>query len=117
MQSILGLMSALMLIGSQTTDPTARANLNPPPTPLSEVTVEGTQGQGEREDIARRRNPNEVVCETRPVTGSRFNQRRCRTRQQAAVAETEARRLLGDLTRGSGSTDAALSSGPATGPQ
>lgn len=115
MFSIPGLIAALLLTGPQTTDPTAQANINPPS--ASSTSTLDSDGDDVREDIARRRNPDEVVCETRPVTGSRFNQRRCRTRQQASVAEGEARRLLGDLTRGSGSTDAALSSGPATGPQ
>ena len=117
MLSIPGLIAALMLIGPQTTDPTAQANINPPLASSTSSASDDDTGDEVREDIARRRSPDEVVCETRPVTGSRFNQRRCRTRQQAAVAQIEAQRLLGDLTRGSGSTDAALTAGPATGPQ
>ncbi|WP_029418244.1 hypothetical protein [Brevundimonas bacteroides] len=75
-----GVLAALFLLGPQVTDPTARTILNPPTTTLSEVAVEG-EAEEVREDIALRRNPDEVICETRAVTGSRFNQRRCRTRQ------------------------------------
>lgn len=59
----------------------------------------------------------EVICRTAPVTGSRFNQRRCRTRMQANIAAAEARGTLAAMQGSGPSTDAALNSGPgAVGP-
>lgn len=59
----------------------------------------------------------EVICRDQPVTGSRFNQRRCRTRAQAQASAAAAQNTLAEITRGGPSTDAALTGGPSTGPQ
>jgi hypothetical protein len=81
-------------------------------TPIAPVTVEGARldnGANTRSS----QNPNEVICQTRPVTGSRFNRRNCMTRAQAEIRSAEARRWVGEAVRGGPTTEAALSSGGA----
>jgi len=36
----------------------------------------------------------EVICRDRPITGSRFNHRRCRTRNQAQTARNQAQNFV-----------------------
>jgi hypothetical protein len=110
-----GAVAALAVLATQVADPTGQAVVNSP-TVLSGVDVEG-RAEDTREDVRERQRPDEVICETRPVTGSRFNQRRCRTREQAAAARIEARRWMAEAVRSGPTTDAAASSGPPTGPQ
>lgn len=68
--------------------------------------------QGSRQGATTRRDPNEVICENRATTGSRFTNRRCRTRAQAQAATAEARNFMAEALRSGPSTDAALNSGP-----
>lgn len=69
--------------------------------------------QGARQGATTRRDPNAVICENRATTGSRFTNRRCRTRAQAQAASTEARRWLGEALRGGPTPeDLATTSGP-----
>ena len=44
--------------------------------------------------------PQEVICQTRPVTGSRFTQRRCRTRAEARTERAEAEQFMEQSRRG-----------------
>lgn len=76
-----------------------------------DVSVSGAR-QG-ASSTARNRDPNEVICENRATTGSRFTNRRCRTRAQAQAASTEARRWLGEALRGGPTPeDLATTTGP-----
>ena len=83
-----------------------------PATPVAPISVVGPRM--ETGANTRASDPSqEVICRNAPVTGSRFNQRRCRTRQQAAIAAAEARSTTAALQGSGPTTDAALSSGPA----
>ena len=97
-----GLMIATLL-GGQEVQP-AQA------TPVAPVTVEGARLDSGANPRAGQ-NPNEVVCQNRPVTGSRFNRRNCMTRAQSEMRSAEARRWVGEAVRGGPTTEAALSSG------
>lgn len=80
-------------------------------TPVAPVTVDGVRadaGAGARG----RQDPDAVVCRDRPVTGSRFNRRRCMTRGQEQMRRAEASQWVAEALRGGPSTDAALGSGP-----
>lgn len=114
MTLFLGVALAAAMLAPQTTDPTPLPQT--PANAVADVVVQGVGPEGPRPDQARRDDPNEVVCENRAVTGSRFTQRRCRTRAQAGIAAAEARNFLAESTRGGPTTDAALS-GPNSGPQ
>ena len=96
-----GLMMAALAVGQTATPQQA------PSTDVAPVTVQGARldsGANTRASDPR----NEVICETRPVTGSRFNQRRCRTRAMANIAAAEARGTLSAMQGSGPSTDAAL---------
>ena len=81
-------------------------------TPVAPVTVEGVRLDNGA-NVRAGQDRNEVICRDAPVTGSRFNRRRCMTRGQAQERSAEARTWVGEALRGGPSTDAALSSGPA----
>lgn len=79
---------------------------------VAPITVEAVRPDTDPRTAARTRDGDEVICRNRPATGSRFNHRRCQTRAQAAVAQTEARHFMNDLMGPGPSTDAALGGGP-----
>ncbi|WP_298163647.1 hypothetical protein [Brevundimonas sp.] len=87
---------------------TGQAQAAPAPaTDVAPVTVQGARlesGANSRASDPQQ----EVICRTAPVTGSRFNQRRCRTRQQANIAAAEARNALSAMQGSGPTTDAAL---------
>lgn len=60
----------------------------------------------------------QVVCRNQPITGSRFNHRRCQTRGQARAAQQEAQRFVGDSTRSGPSLEelVAIQNGPSSNP-
>ncbi|WGM30020.1 hypothetical protein [Brevundimonas sp. NIBR11] len=62
--------------------------------PALAQTTRSPSGTGQRADPSR-----EVICRNQAVTGSRFTHRRCRTREQEAIAQREAQRFVSDSTR------------------
>ena len=101
-----GMIVATLLAG-QTATPQQAPPQQAPTTSVAPVTVEGTRlesGANTRASDPR----NEVICRTQAVTGSRFNQRRCRTRAMAAIAAAEARSALSAMQGSGPTTDAAL---------
>lgn len=97
--ALLALLSSQAASGQTGAPPTAVEVQSP-----SEVDARENGGDGSRS------NPREqVVCETRPPTGSRLNQRRCRTRSVTSAQERLAQDALGQLRPGP-STDAILNS-------
>lgn len=58
-------------------------------------------------------NSRALVCENRPVTGRRINQRRCRTPAQVAAAQSSVQGLVADIQNANASTpDVILNGGP-----
>jgi|GEM_PF-5021089 len=54
-----------------------------------------------------------MVCENRPVTGRRINQRRCRTPAQAAAAQAGVQGMVADMQAAPASSpDVILNGGP-----
>lgn len=54
----------------------------------------------------------QVICERRPITGSRFNQRRCRTVGQAQTARAEAQNFLASAQTVVAPPEAVILGGP-----
>ena len=112
----IGLIIAALVAAGTPAAAQTQAPQAAPATDVAPVSVEGARlesGANTRASDPQQ----EVICRNQPVTGSRFNQRRCRTRTQANIAAAEARSALTAMQGSGPSTDAALSSGPATGPQ
>lgn len=102
-----GLIVAALMVAQ---DPVVASSQDAATTDVAPVTVEGPRL--ETGANTRASDPQEeVICRTQPVTGSRFNQRRCRTRTQARIQAAEAQSFLSTMSSGP-STDGALSSGP-----
>ncbi|WGM30021.1 hypothetical protein [Brevundimonas sp. NIBR11] len=98
-----GLIVAALVVG-QTTPATPQTA---PTSDVAPVTVEGARlesGANTRASDPQQ----EVICRDQPVTGSRFNRRRCRTRQQANIQAAEARSAVAAMQGSGPSTDAAL---------
>lgn len=96
-----GLIMAALVVG-QTAPATPQQA-----TDVAPVTVQGARlesGANTRASDPQQ----EVICRNQPVTGSRFNHRRCRTRQQANIAAAEARSATAAMQGSGPSTDAAL---------
>lgn len=105
MSLIPALAAVLSLLGSQAANGQTG-------TPATTTELQSTYELGERDngvDGARSSPREQVVCETRPPTGSRLNQRRCRTRSVTSAQERLAQDALGQLRPGP-STDAILNS-------
>lgn len=103
-----GLIMAALVVAQ---DPAAPPSQAAPATDVAPVTVQGARletGANTRASDPQQ----EVICRNQPVTGSRFNHRRCRTRQQANIAAAEARSAVAAMQGSGPSTDAVLSSGP-----
>ncbi|WP_309628816.1 hypothetical protein [Brevundimonas sp.] len=102
------IMAALLVAQDTTTTPSQDA----PATDVAPVTVQGPRletGANTRASDPQQ----EVICRTAPVTGSRFNQRRCRTRLQAQIAATEAQSALTAMTGSGGSVEEIANAGGA----
>ena len=109
-----GLIIAALLVAQ---DPIIVQAQDVPSTDVAPVNVEGARL--ENGTNTRASDPaDQVICRNRPITGSRFNHRRCRTRSQASIARAEAQRYMVEATRSGPSTDAILDGGPGSaGPQ
>ncbi len=75
-----------------TTAPQAAASIIPAPRTTQELADSGIEGSGANTRASDP--PRQVICQMRPVTGSLFNHRRCRTRSQAQVARNQAQDFI-----------------------
>lgn len=80
------LMTAALIAGTTTLQ--AATPLIPAPQTVPTVAGAGVEASGANSRASD--SPAEVICQMRPITGSRFNHRRCRTRGQAQTARNQA---------------------------
>ena len=84
------LTTAALIAGTAT--PQAAAPIIPAPQTTQALADSGIEASGANTRASDR--PREVICQRRPVTGSLFNHRRCRTRSQAQTARNQAQDFM-----------------------
>lgn len=103
------LLAGALISGTAT--PQAAAPIIPAPQTTQAPANRGIEASGANTRASD--SPREVICQMRPVTGSLFNHRRCRTRSQAQTARNQAQDFMDRaLTVAAPPPEAATGGGP-----